>query len=239
MSELALTDRESRRLKALEDNIRQAGGTMYESLKAIHDEKLYRDNFKTWESYCAERWRMSRQWSYRIIQHGRILALLNDDAPDLSPIGDIPESATREVNGLPDEQKVEVIKQVVSESSPAKGGGKKVTAAAVKAKVEELNAKAPKPIKATADLVESYIDDAGAEVPESLFPVWQQRDTYMRICDDLKTIAGEIGELAKSPAGRGCAFIAKQVNESGKMLALAMPSVVDGKKWKSVAEAGK
>ena len=44
-SELALTERESRRLRSLEKSITDAGGTMYESLRAIHDERLYRDKF--------------------------------------------------------------------------------------------------------------------------------------------------------------------------------------------------
>lgn len=96
---------------------------------------------------------------------------------------------------------------------------------------------APKPVKATAPLPESYVDDAGAVVPESLFPVWQQRDTYMRICDDLKTIAGEIRELGKTAAGKGCNAIAREVDEAGKALALCMPSVVNGRSWRSIGEA--
>lgn len=238
MSELALTDRESRRLRQLEKNISDAGGTMYESLRAIHDEKLYRERFATWEAYCAERWRMSANWAYKILKHGRILALLNEQAPDLcTTVHKIPERATRELASVPDEQKVEVVRQVVAESTPATGNGKPVTAKAVRSKVEELNGKAPKPVKATADLAESYVDDAGSEVPESLFPVWRERDTYMRICDDLKTMAGQIRELGKTPAGRGCNAIAREVDEAGKALALLMPSVVSGKSWKAIGDA--
>lgn len=157
MSELTLTDRESRRLKQLEQNIVQAGSTMYDSLRAIHDEKLYRDKFPTWEAYCDERWRMSKSWAYRIIQHGRILALLNENSPDLSPIGDksktspigdIPESATRELKGLPDSKKVEVIEAVARESKSKNNGKPRVTAAAVKEKVKEIATKVILPKKA-------------------------------------------------------------------------------------------
>lgn len=94
-----------------------------------------------------------------------------------------------------------------------------------------------RPAKATADLAEGYVDDSGNEVPESLFPVWRQRETYFRICDDLKTLAGEIRELGKTPAGRGCSAIAREVDEAGKALALCIPSVVNGKVWKSVGNA--
>lgn len=94
-----------------------------------------------------------------------------------------------------------------------------------------------RPAKATVDMPESYQDDAGNEVPESMFPVWRERDTYFRICDDLKTLAGEIRELSKTAAGKGCSAIAREVDEAGKALALLMPSVVDGKKWKSLGES--
>lgn len=94
-----------------------------------------------------------------------------------------------------------------------------------------------RPAKATADLAEAYVDDLGHEVPESLFPVWRERDAYMRLCDDLKTIAGQIRDLGKTPAGRGCNAIAREVDEAGKALALCMPSVISGKSWKSVGDA--
>lgn len=103
--------------------------------------------------------------------------------------------------------------------------------------VSRSTMKPEKPAKATADLAESYVDDNGAEVPESLFPVWRERDTYMRICDDLKTIGGQIRELGKTPAGRGCNAVAKQADEAGKALALLMPSVVSGKSWKAIGDA--
>jgi hypothetical protein len=98
-------------------------------------------------------------------------------------------------------------------------------------------AKTTRPVKATADLSESYVDDLKNEVPESLFPVWRERETYFRLCDDLKTLAGQIRELGKTPAGKGCSAIAREVDEAGKALALCMPSVVSGKSWKSVGEA--
>lgn len=246
MSELALTDRESRRFKALEDTIRRSAGDMYDAMRAIHDERLYRDEFETWEEYCEKRWGMSPRHAYRLLEHGRILGLLSDT--EMRPIGHIPESATRETASLPDDKKVEVIKQLAAKSNG------KVTAAAVRKAVQthqrepgdesEEGGEDPvkrkrrvKAVKATADLRESYVDDMGAEVPESLYPVWRERDTYMRICDDLKTIAGEIKELGKTPAGRGCSAIAREVDEAGKALALLMPSVVSGRSWKAVGGA--
>lgn len=241
MSELTLTDREARRLKSLEDTIRRSAGDMYDAMRAIHDEKLYRDEFSTWEDYCAKRWNMSRRNADRLIEHGRVLSLLGDD-DETGRVRPVSVAATEAASSLPDAEKVEVIKEVAAENNG------KVTARAVRQKVHQrepgdeseptgADPVKPKVIKATADLVESYVDDMGNEVPESLFPVWKQRDTYMRICDDLKTIGGEIRELGKSPAGRGCNAIAREVDEAGKALALLMPSVVSGKSWKAIGDA--
>lgn len=161
MTELALTDREKRRLKTLEDGIRNSGKMMYESMRAIHDERLYRDEFKTWEDYCAARWNMGRAHSYRLIEHGKVLALLNDD-PVLSPIGDIPESVTRELNGIPDTKKVEVVKAVVANTPSTKAGTKRITAAAVKAEVAKSNghAKNGKPKPKTREVSPAKMVDA-------------------------------------------------------------------------------
>lgn len=99
--------------------------------------------------------------------------------------------------------------------------------------------KVSKPAKASVALREAYTDDAGNEVPEPLFHAWRQRDTFHKLCGKLKAIAGELRELQKSQAGRLVSPVTKAVDDAGKQLALAMPSVVDGKKWKSVGESAK
>lgn len=147
-TELTLTDRETRRLKSLEDTIRQSAGDMYDAMRAIHDEKLYRAEFSTWQEYCGKRWNISARHADRLMEHGRVLALLSDDDldPKVRPIGPISEAATREVAALPDEKKVEVIETVARETK-AKTGKPKITAAAVKEKVKEIAAKVIRPKK--------------------------------------------------------------------------------------------
>jgi hypothetical protein len=189
LSELTLTDRESRRLKQLEKNISDAGGTMYESLRAIHDEKLYREQFSTWEAYCAERWRMSRQWCYRIIEHGRILALLNESAPGLSPMGDIPERATREVAALPDAQKVEVIREVAAETNG------KVTAAAVR---EEVSRRTTPEVFEAESVV---LDELKRPVPKHLAQKHELAARIKSAATKLDAVKKEVNELVDLAGG--------------------------------------
>lgn len=116
MSELTLTDREARRLKSLEDTIRRSAGDMYDAMRAIHDEKLYRDEFSTWEDYCAKRWNMSRRNADRLIEHGRVLSLLGDD-DETGRVRPVSVAATEAASSLPDAEKVEVIKEVAAENN--------------------------------------------------------------------------------------------------------------------------
>lgn len=252
-TELAMTDRDRRKLKTIEDAITNSGKIMWEGMREIHDQKLYRENYATWEDYCRERWGISRTYAERLIEHGKVLALLND-SPELKtvPIGTVSEAATRELNGLPDDKKVEVVKRVAAKAEPSKSGAKRITAAAVKAEVQhdrepgdESEPTGADPVtngkvhKATADMPESYLDDERNEVPVELFPVWQQRDTFLKLANKIKTLSGEIQELKKSPAGRCVGQAAKLIEDAGKALAMAMPSVVNGKRWKSVGETAK
>src|SRR5690606_10027606 len=103
----------------------------------------------------------------------------------------------------------------------------------------EAKSSSERPMKATADLQEGYVDDENNEVPESLFPVWRERERFMRLTAKVKEVETEVRELAKTPAGSKLAGVPKMVSDSGKAIAFAMPSIVNGKKWKSVGEAGK
>lgn len=136
----AMTERDNRRLKVLEDGIRDGAGTIYQNLRAIHDEKLYRAAHETFEDYCETRWKMSRDKAYRLLNHGKLMDLLGAESAVL-PIGNISESAVRELVGLTDAEKVEVIKEAAVEASETNG---KVTAAKVKRVVRKRKPK-PKP----------------------------------------------------------------------------------------------
>ncbi len=187
MSELNLTDRESRRLKALEDNIRRSAGDMYDSMRAIHDEKLYRDEFSSFDEYCEKRWNMSQRNARRLMEHGRVLALLGEEKVD--QIGPLSESVTREVAGLPDAEKVEVIEAVATEAKKKK---KKVTATAVRKKVEEHKREPGDESEASgADPVESIVlDELKREVPKHLK---QQHETAAEI----KAAASKLDQVKK------------------------------------------
>ena len=111
----ALTVSQTRKLAYLEQQIAKGASDIYQALRLIHDEKLYRGAHATFEGYCLERWKMGRAHANRLIQHGQVLQLTDEE---MSPIGDkfpkpenaktftaselLKEAHTREVAGLPD-----------------------------------------------------------------------------------------------------------------------------------------
>lgn len=141
-----LTTSQARRLKHLESQITKGAADIYESLRAIHDERLYVAAHKTFEDYCRERWGMSRVHANRMLRHGSVLRLM--DGSDLSDISDensietpekvatepmgytasdvLRERHTREVADLPNSKKVEVLREAVR-TAPRQNGKPNVT----------------------------------------------------------------------------------------------------------------
>jgi len=132
--ELTLT--ETDRLASLETTISAGLETFSEvgaALLEIREQKLYRFDFDTFESYCQTRWSMTRQHANRMIKSAEVIS-------NLEPIGSKPENEAqaRELAKLPPEQRSEVWQQAQEDA-----GEKKVTAKQIK----ELVAK-KKPAKA-------------------------------------------------------------------------------------------
>jgi hypothetical protein len=64
-----------------------------EALLEIRDSRLYRANFKTFEEYCRERWKMSKPQAYRLVDAAEV-------SKNLSPIGDIQPTHESQVRPL-------------------------------------------------------------------------------------------------------------------------------------------
>ena len=141
------------------------------SLRAIRDEKLYQENFDTFEAYCKTRWNLSRPHAYRMIDAATVVS-------NLSPIGDkridnakviLPssESQARALAESADdaESQKKVWQAVVKESD-----GKPITAAAIKRKADEILPpkikETPKPEKAKEPEVEENPDNRTTFNPE-------------------------------------------------------------------------
>jgi hypothetical protein len=152
MSDIAATERE--RLDQLEAVIERGARMFIEAgiaLAEIRDSRLYRDSHATFESYCLDRWQMSRPHAYRLIDAATV-------ANAVSPTGDSPatESVARELAPLreqPDAMR-DAWAEVVEEFGP------KPTAE----QVREVVRVPPDP----------FVDDDDARVPDTRFELLEQ-----------------------------------------------------------------
>lgn len=93
------------------------------ALKAINDDRLYREKFKRFEDYCEQQWGLTDKYAYRLIQAYEVYVALQKD----STIGEqhLPgnESQIRPLLRLDTDKQAAAWKQVVKSAD-----GKKVTA---------------------------------------------------------------------------------------------------------------
>ena len=130
----ALTKDERSCLAQLEESIQAGQQSFFEvgaALTEIRDDKLYRDEFATFEDYCKERWGFSRPHAYRYIDSAGL-------SENLSPIGDIlpaNEAQCRPLTKLEPEEQQEAWSKVLD---TAKEKDKQVTAKLVSDVVKEM-----------------------------------------------------------------------------------------------------
>jgi hypothetical protein len=96
-----LSKREKGVLNAAEGLIAKHLATFFEvgaALLGIREQRLYREEFSSFEEYCRIRWRLNRSHAYRMLDAAEVKM-------HLSPIGDIPlpenECQIRPLSGLP------------------------------------------------------------------------------------------------------------------------------------------
>lgn len=129
------------------------------ALKAIRDGGLYREQFKTFEKYVAERWGMARQRAYQLIDAAEVktdLSTMVDTVPRIEEITN--ERQMRELSDVPTENIPEVI-----EKASEIAGEERITAKVIhEAKLElygddELQ---PEPIPQVKPVVMSKAEQA-------------------------------------------------------------------------------
>lgn len=104
---------ESRRLIALEETIEAGRQTFVEvglALAEIRDSRLYRNEHKTFESYCKARWNFSRQYAHCLIASSDAVATMPEKC---QPVVDN-ERAARALSKVEPSKRVEVLEKAAS-----------------------------------------------------------------------------------------------------------------------------
>lgn len=151
--------KETQLFKRFEKVIERGISTFVEVGKAlleIREQRLYRDQFDTFQDYCKERWGFDRTYAHRLIEGARVVE--NVAHGQQSEI-QINERQARELARLPDEQQAEVWAEVIERTDG------EPTAAAV------------------AEVVSEYLDEeeeeeAEEEEPSRGFTATDTKDAY-------------------------------------------------------------
>lgn len=113
MSQYDLSQPESSRLLQLEEEIAEDLKAVFRigvNLMEIRDNKLWRENFKSFEDYCNDKWSKGSNWARKMIKAVKV--------QDVVPIEN--EWQARQLVDLSDDKKVEVFNRAVDEvSDPA------------------------------------------------------------------------------------------------------------------------
>lgn len=163
----SLTDGERQELECCEkqiDSLRTSEFLAGDSLRIISEKELYREEFNTFEEYCQDKWDMSPQHAYRLINAAKFMSVVET----CNQIGDEDrpkcESHIRPlIDGLEDEDKrLEAWQQVIEKADGEKVTGKLVQEVADEMrgkKRRKVKAKVAKPPKAKAKALNSAISE--------------------------------------------------------------------------------
>lgn len=131
-----MTAIEKTRLDELETVVELGLQTFYDvgmALVEIRDERLYRQDYSTWEAYCRDRWGFNRARANNLISAFKIVNVLDSSESKVLPSN---ESQVRPLKLLEPEQQV-VAWQRVIETAPD-GDPNKVTGAHVQRIVDDM-----------------------------------------------------------------------------------------------------
>ena len=150
------------------------------ALARIREDRLYRQTHATFESYCRERWGLSKRHCNRLIESAEVVESVGPIGPEITT-----ESQARELAKVPPERRAEVVEKATT----ATGG--KITAKAIqKAAADEvIEAEVIEPKKSRPET--KNFDALGIEIEfRQLAQRWAKKTTESRH-DDLRDAAAK------------------------------------------------
>lgn len=142
--ELQLTTAERETLSMLEETITRGIASFIEvgqALMEIRESRLYREEHKTFEVYCRNRWGFDKRYANRLIQGSSV-------AIEMGPIGPKTESQARELTAVPEEHREKVMREATESG--------RVTARSIREIGQALSGKGARQALHSSESVEWY-----------------------------------------------------------------------------------
>ena len=191
------------------------------ALLSIRDQRLYKETHKSFESYCRERWQMTKTNANRLVQGAEV-------AVNLTPMGVIPtsERVARPLTGLKPEQQVEAWSNAV-EAAGGTPAAKDVEAAVadILATTKARNLEEGGSQKAKDP---EKLDTINYPIPVKIQPLWARADS--QASSAIGMLAGIRRQLRSAEANKDPIFAAVNINtinaELGNVLRSLKQAVV-------------
>lgn len=184
------------------------------ALLRIRDGKLYREGFKSFDTYCRERWSFGDRHAHRLMEGVDIVDRISADnkretekgssGPEFSVL---PESSrqTRALKKLPDAEQAAAFREAVA-SSPKRANGKPKTTArhvakVVAKRVEEKVTTEPQKVATVTNEEEKApeqewpVDEVGQAVPDEFRPAFEARPSFDKALSLLSQVRATVNPL--------------------------------------------
>lgn len=164
-----------------------------ESLRAIRDNNLYEAaGYDDFESYVAERWRRSVRWAQLTIQSADVAHEIQRHLPDdVKPPSRITD--TQALKDLPPQEAADIWTDVVAEH------GETPTVEQVRTAVGRARTETTTP---AVEVIPAARDKLKREVPAHLAEVFNCRDAFRLVRDNVRDVEQALEKLAQHPGGR-------------------------------------
>jgi predicted RNase H-like nuclease (RuvC/YqgF family) len=156
-----------------------------EALLEIRNDRLYRDEYSSFDAYCKERWGHNRAWADRLIKSVELIANFEKKVEeDLDPIGStfpLNESQTRALRGLTPDQQIQVMREVIA-------SGERITAKLI----AEFAQKYKQP-------EQELVDETEDESEEGWEEDWDEPEDFTQLDELSESESDEFTELDSEP----------------------------------------
>jgi len=171
---------ETNRLKKLEEIIERGQNTFMLVGKAVMEVKLtrlWRQDYHSWDEYCAKRWGWTRQRVHQIEKSSETVGLLPENVAQMVDN----EKAARELANVPEDKREEVVRKAAKASKKSKA-----TAAAIKEASEEV-----------LDVETVFTDALGREIPDEAVEYWKRKHEVTDLLKAIKKVKKIIVDAQK------------------------------------------
>lgn len=186
-----LTDEQHDKFQKLEDQISDNLSSSFKlaaALAQIHDEKLYREEFDTFEEYCKKRWDYSRSYCERLAKmHGVVTDLKKYEDNQVFPSNEL---QARVFVPLKKDQRIKLLETVFKDSKTDRTTAAEFTKYRKQLWPEQFTAKTKS--KGAAIDVESSVESL-PEVP-SIIKLVDSAKTVLEVLEDGGDDDNELGQ---------------------------------------------